>query len=593
EQGKVDEHEGRIEDLPTVHVENVEGVDFVEKRLALPRGFDDGYHRLRLDVDGETHEVRLIAAPHRCWGAGLEPTWGVFLPTHAVRTARTDGAGDLTDLGRLADFVAGLGGGVVGTLPMLATFLDEPFDASPYAPVSRLFWNELYLDPERCPELEDCREARERLAATDHVREGTRLREQELVDYHGQMVHRRAILEPLARHALRSGMPEGLERFRREHPRADEYARFRAVVEERRAGCRDWPERLRDRHLQDGDWDRDAFRYHLYVQWRLDEQLRTLAERASVNGPGLYLDLPLGVHPDGYDAWAERDSLLGGVAAGAPPDDFFTRGQNWGFAPFDPEGIRRNRYDYLAACLRTQMRHAGVLRIDHVMWMHRIFCVPDGMEATEGLYVRYRPDEVYAVLSLESHRNQCIVLGEDLGTVPDEVRETMAAHDVLRMYVLQYEVQPEHEPPVRPAPRASVACMNTHDMHPFAAFWEERDVDDRIEMGLLDQGQADAERSGRRALRDAIVRYFGGPEDEAGVLREILRYLASSEARVVLANLEDLWLERLPQNVPGTGPLERPNWRRRARHTLEELTEMPEVVDTLRAIDQTRRGAAG
>jgi 4-alpha-glucanotransferase len=226
------------------------------------------------------------------------------------------------------------------------------------------------------------------------------------------------------------------------------------------------------------------------------------------------------------------------------------------------------------------------------MWMHRIFCVPNGMEATEGVYVHYRPDELYGVLALESQRARTRVVGEDLGTVPHEVREAMDETAVRRMFVLQYEIRPEREPPVPSPPRAVVASLNTHDMPPFAAFWAEHDVEDRIAMGLLSEDEASGERHGREVLRDALrrlVRDRGeGAESPEQVLAGILSYLAASDAELLLVNLEDLWLETRPQNVPGTGPDERPNWRRRIAFRLEDVFAKPGVRDVLERIARER-----
>jgi 4-alpha-glucanotransferase len=584
-----------LDELTVLREGEVEGTRFVELGCVVEATVPLGYHQVSLELHGAAWTARLIAAPSRARRVHGHH-WGVFMPTYALRTDRTSGAGDLGDLRELVDRVGELGGGMVGTLPLLSTFLDEPFEPSPYVPVSRLFWNELFLELEGLPELAHCPEAQQRMASAEYARELGLLRGLDLVDYRRAMEHKRGVLQALSRCAFADGEPAGLREFVREQPRAHDYARFRAAVEQYGRGWRKWPAEVRETGPSEAQCDPERVRYHLYVQWRMHEQLRELGERAQGFGPGIYLDLPLGVHPDGYDSWAEGSCFASGVAAGAPPDDFFTRGQNWGFAPFHPRGIRQDGYDYVAACFRNQLRHAGVLRIDHVMWMHRTFCVPEGMEATEGAYVRYRPEELYAILALESHRQNTMIVGEDLGTVPDEVRQTMSERDVLRMYVVQYELDPEAEEPIHRTPENSMASVNTHDMPPFAAFWQERDVDDRIEMGLLDEQGAKDERAHRRAIREETIRFLrregrlGAQDDRAAVLRALLEHLAADEAQLLMINLEDLWLETLPQNVPGTGP-ERPNWRRRARHRLRESFGMRQIVDTLSGVDSERKSA--
>ena len=323
--------------------------------------------------------------------------------------------------------------------------------------------------------------------------------------------------------------------------------------------------------------------------------MRELADQARRRGPGLYLDLPVGVHGAAYDVWRERALFAEGASAGAPPDTFFTKGQDWGFPPLKPEALREQGYAYLVACLRHHLEHAGVLRLDHVMQLYRLFWIPQGLEAKDGVYVRYPAEELLAVLALESHRYQALLVGENLGTVPPEVNAALERRGVLGMYVMQYELAPGAPGLERTPPAATVASLNTHDMPPFKAFWEGLDIADRQELGLLDEEQARVERERREATRrelEALVRprdLQDEPPDVQEVLRRLLERLAASPARLMLVNLEDLWGETEPQNVPGTTD-ERPNWRRKARLGFEELSTDPEVLATLRRVDELRRG---
>jgi 4-alpha-glucanotransferase len=298
------------------------------------------------------------------------------------------------------------------------------------------------------------------------------------------------------------------------------------------------------------------------------------------------------VHGSSFDVWRHPHLCARGAAAGAPPDSFFTKGQNWGFPPLQPDRLRERGYDHLIACLHHHLEHAGVLRIDHVMQLHRLYWIPQGMEAKDGVYVRYPAEELYAILSLESHRHQAMIVGENLGTVPPEVYESMDRHEVLGMYVVQYELQPGQG--LRQPPARSVASLNTHDMPTFRSYWEGRDVGVLRELGFFDEDQARSELERRDALRRGLVSEL--PADPArsdgatydAVLRRLLEYLAASPAHMVLVNLEDLWREAEPQNVPGTS-FERPNWRRKARPSFEEFSTMPAVIDTLRRIDELLR----
>jgi 4-alpha-glucanotransferase len=588
------------------------------RRLVLSEPLALGYHRLTVRAGGRTAAAQILAAPERAFGAmggergegggiggmgGIggrgERQWGLFAPLYAFHTARSWGAGDLTDLETLAAWTAELGGGVVATLPLLAAFLDEPCEPSPYAPASRLFWNELYLDLERLPEAAASGAARRLLDAPEIHAEIAALRAAPLVDYPRLAILKRRVMEEMAAWFWSHATPrrDELEGYLGAHPELATYAAFRAVGDRRGEPWQAWPERLRDGTLAPADYDDEDFRYHLWAQWAAARQMLAAAGEARRRGPGLYLDLPVGVHGGAYDVWRRRDLFAEGAAAGAPPDAFFTQGQNWGFPPLQPERLRERGYDYWIACLRHHLEQAEMLRIDHVMQLHRLFWIPRGLPASQGVYVRYPSEELYAVLALESHRHRAVIVGENLGTVPPEVNEAMERHGVLGMYVLQYELAPgggglQREPPAR-----SVASLNTHDMPTFRGFWRGRDVADLQALGFFDAAQAHEEGMRRQRQREQLeamvpeeLRAPGDPYP--AVLRTRLEHLAASAARLVLVNLEDLLGEEEPQNVPGTHA-ERPNWRRKARLSFEELARRPDVVWMLRRVDELRRGGKG
>jgi 4-alpha-glucanotransferase len=299
------------------------------------------------------------------------------------------------------------------------------------------------------------------------------------------------------------------------------------------------------------------------------------------------------VNRDGYDVWRQRDAFALDASGGAPPDAFFTRGQNWGFPPIHPEGLRRDGYRYYIHCLRHHLSYARMLRIDHVMGLHRSYWVPAGFAAGEGVYVRYPAQEFYAVLNLESHRHRARIVGENLGTVPPYVNSAMARHGVSGMYVSQFVVRPDARNAFEPPAPHTIASLNTHDTPTFAGFYAGGDIDDRLALGLLGEEEGRQEHSLRAAQRAALVSSlsagtgFEGDRPEA-VLRAWLFALARSAADFLLVNLEDLWLEPLPQNVPGTWD-ERPNWQRKARYSLEEIRLMPELLNTLKTVDQIRK----
>ena len=512
-------------------------------------GLPHGYHSLQLAGRGREASALVISAPRRAYAAGGR-SWGVFLPLYAL--PGPFGPGDFSGLRRLVGWTAGYGGRAVGSTPLFAAFLDRPFDPSPYAPVSRLFWNELYVDPGAVPELDASAEAR-RLIAAAPPPSGRR------IDYRAAVAAKRAILEEMLA-ALAGPRLRAFEDHLAAGPDLRAYAGFRARCEREGGGWREW------RRADTGNGDGAAARYHAYAQWLCAEQLAGVAQ----GGAGPYLDMPLGVHPSGYDTWRFEGAFAHAASVGAPPDDFFTAGQNWGFPPLHPGRIREQGHVYPIACLRELLRHAVAARIDHVMGMHRVFWVPDGFAASDGVYVRYPAAELYAVLCIESHRAATTIVGEDLGTVPAAVRRTMSARGVLRTFVLQAEADGDGDP-LEHVPRAALVGMNTHDMPTFAGFWEQDGAPRR-------RLAAAVARRGHRAA--------GGPEVLAGCLEE----LARSQAGCLMIDLEDLWWEREPQNVPGTaGEL---NWRRTARYGVDELDGVPGLADQLRRIAELRENAA-
>jgi len=619
EDGRSQASRRRLERLPDARTEagrarGGESDGPIRKLLPLPPRLPRGYHRLHLDFgDGVRTETQVIAAPERAFVRDDPPRrdWGAFLPLYAVRreAGRDWGAGDLGDLEALGEWVGERGGSAVATLPLLAAFLGSegrgeeavPFEPGPYAPASRLAWNEVYLDPERLPELARAPGARKLLADDGFAAELEELASGRLVDWAGVAAAKRRVLEPLAEafffdpeEARRAAYDELVRR----RPELAEYAAFRAAGERFGAPWPDWPHRQRGGDLGEGDRDETARRYHLYCQFACEEEMRRASGALAPLGTGLYLDLPLGVHPASFDAWRWRDLFAAGASAGSPPDPFFSQGQSWGFHPIDRERSREEGHRYWIAALRHSLRHAGMLRIDHVMQLHRLFWVPAGADARDGAYVRYPEEELYAILCLESHRFGTEIVGENLGTVPERVNRAMDRHAIHGMFILPWEVERDEGVARlhRPAPPSVVASVGTHDMPTFRGFWEALDVDDRVELGWLGEDEAGRERylrqqergtwrarlaaAGRLSTREA--------DDPVAVHAAALESMGESDARLVLVALEDLWGETEPQNVPGTWR-ERPNWRHRAARTLEAAAADTRVQKTLARLAAARR----
>jgi len=580
--------------------DDVEGTKYVVKQMSLPDGLPLGYHRLTVELRGKQEESLVISAPMKAYSppTGLgNRQWGVFIPLYALHTQRSWGAGDFSDLIELTEWAGDMGGQVIATLPLLPTFVDRIFEPSPYLPVSRLLWNEFFLDITRVPELRDRPSVQALLVSAPLQDEIGVLRNSALVDYLRLMALKRKALEELSFYFFgeESRRQENLRQFTEANPIVEDYARFRAASEKLGICWRSWPQLLREGVLREGDYDENNRRYHLYVQWLAHQQMADVSERARGKGLQLYLDLPVGVHPDGYDVWRERDVFILDASAGAPPDAIFMKGQNWGFPPLHPQKIREQGYRYVITCLRHHLQHAGILRIDHVMGLHRLFCIPNGIEARHGVYLRYHAEELYAILALESHRSKAVVVGEDLGTVPFYVRPAMKRHGLHSMYVVQYKLASDRRKGFPSPPTSSVASLNTHDMPPFAAFWEGLDIEDRLKISLLDKSGAKRAKKSLRDMKNALLGFLRregwlsqSEEDTLAVLKACLSFLAASPARVLLINLEDLWQEIQPQNVPSTRT-EYPNWQRKARYSLEQFCQVPEVADTLQNVNKLRK----
>jgi 4-alpha-glucanotransferase len=537
-----------------------------------------GYHRVIVEWPGSELTALLIAAP-RCPLA--RRGWGVFLPLHALRTEDDWGVGSYPDLAELGSWVGGLGGAMVGALPLYPAFLDPPADPSPYLPVSRLAYNEIFVDPTSLPELAEAPEARRLLAGNEFQRRLAWVHQAELVDYEEVSRLRRQVLTPMA-DALLQGTSVRREEFCafvQQHPELLAYAQFRAnreTHEPETGEARSTPARPTVVPTTLG--------YHLYAQWVAAQQLSA----AALSTP-LYADLPVGVHPDGFDPhWSPHTFVLD-VHGGAPPDRFFEGGQDWSFPPLHPERVREDGYRYFIDTLRRAFRHASYLRVDHVMGLERLYWIPQGFDAQHGAYVSYRTDELHALVSLEAHRAGTVVVGEDLGTVPASLRSRMAEDRMLRSWVLQFESTPERPLPMPPA--RALASWGTHDLARFTSYFWGTDIDENESLGHLSVAEAVAQRSQRVQWRTALLHAIGATEGvgdpAATALRSCLFHLARSAVDLVMVDLEELWGEREPQNRPGTGA-GGANWSHRASRTLEEARDDPATAEFLRQLSGFR-----
>ena len=605
--------------------------------MPLPAGLPLGYHRLELEAGNISARVTLIIAPDRCYlpaelGTGAR-SWGLSCQLYGLRSAHNWGIGDFSDLATLARAAGKYGAAVVGINPLHALFAAEPQHVSPYSPSSRSQLAYLYIDVPAVPGFADD-DAVHRLmqqewfGATHWAARSARL-----IDYGAVTACKRRVLEALFRRfqsrdlgaegTAKTDLGQEFREFQRGGGQSlADFALFEAlhehhVCQKGQFSWHCWPAPMRNPRLPEvADFagaHRDRIEFFQYLQWEADRQLARAAATGRDKGLslGLYRDLAVGVDPDGAEAWADQELIAPGASIGAPPDAFNRTGQNWGLAPFNPVILRRQGYAPFIAALRANMRHAGILRIDHVMSLDRLYWVPSGMEASAGAYVSYPLGDLMRLVALESHRQGCAVVGEDLGTVPVGFRDTMRSACVLSYRVFAFERRSDGSfvPPAE-YPALAAASAATHDLATLMGFWLGTDLAWRRRLGLYpDMNTADADDRARtrdrRLLLDALVgegllapRRLGEFLSESGepvysseLGAAILSYLARSRARLVLVQLEDVAGENEQANLPGTTDAH-PNWRRRLSLGLEEILAGAELPRAAALTVEGRRHAA-
>jgi 4-alpha-glucanotransferase len=531
----------------------------------LPSDLPFGYHEWRPRAGAP---VRLIVSPGRCvLDEGLR-AWGWAVQLYALRSAGSWGMGDLADLRELAAWSHGQGAQLLLINPMGAALPFEQQDPSPYFPSSRRYRNPLYLRVEEAAGAAQAGPVLEAAAVAGRALNGERTIDRAAVF--------RAKMRALETLYERFGGAPSFDRYCRQQGAAlEEFATFCVLAETHGSGWPGWPEA----HRRPGTEAVRTFaadnvnrvRFHQWLQWLIDEQLRAAGREVRIMH-----DLPIGVDPAGADAWSFQDVLAPGVRVGAPPDEFAAQGQDWGLPPFVPHKLRAAAYDPFIQVIRASLRHAGGLRIDHVMGLFRLFWIPAGRSPKEGGYVRYAADELLAIVALESHRAGAIVCGEDLGTVEEGVRETLADHRVLSYRVLWFEPQP---PPSYP--RLALSAATTHDLPTIAGLWTGADLDEQKALGTTPN------EDGTRRIRDQVGALTGlGPDaDPQDVVVALHKLLGEAPSLFVTATLEDALLVRERPNIPGTAG-QRANWSLALPATLEELRDHPlaaKVADVLRS----------
>lgn len=561
--------------------------------LALP-AMRVGYHHLHVIVGRRAVHSTIIARPLRGTPYRFDRDWRAYSvqsPIFSLHSQRSWGSGDVGDLDEFARLVANQHATVVSTLPLLATFGPNDFEASPYRPVSRRFWNDRWIALDQVGDLANSPAAQRLMNDTYSPARRGAWTVDGIVDGAAAFAAKRNVIQAWA--ATQSDYmaqhESGLRDYVMDHPDLNDYARFRAAGERFGLDFHRWPSTARSGLLRWNDVDPILVRYHMFAQWIMDEQMTGLASRLSQRGQTLELDIPVGVHPHGYDVWRSPQDFVSTMSIGAPPDDLSAHGQNWGSPPPHPDRCREDAHAKFREALRFHMRIAGVVHIDHVMGLQRLFWVPEGASPEQGLYVAMPFEELLAVVAIEAQRHGVDVVGEDLGTVEGELRDAMQRDGLRRTYVVQYAINGDE---LAEVPSGAVASFATHDTATFAGWWIGADIDERIQLGRLNPDAIQSARQRRSDERRGLARAVGCDEhDEPGVvLAAVHAFLAESDAGLVMVQLDDVLGETSPVNLPGTST-ERPNWSRRARLSLEELAASTTLASALAPLNQ-RRGYA-
>jgi 4-alpha-glucanotransferase len=557
------------------------------RKIIWPADLPQGSYRLNLtDAASFAEEVPLIVAPAKAYGGDFDRCWLIAVQLYGVRSGRNWGIGDFTDLAALLELAAQLGADGIGLNPLHALFDDHPADCSPYSPNSRLFLNALYIDVEKIPEFN---------AEAFSKRSIARLREGHLIDYVAvaglkwRALH--AAFRNFKSHASAARKQE-FDAFRAERaPLLSHFACFEVLRHKFGRPWWEWPEGWRQpdeakcAELRQGA-DAAEIEFVEFVQWTADAQLRFCRELAVRLGMkvGLYLDVAVGVQANGFDAWNEQTAISRHLSVGAPPDPLMPAGQNWGLAGFNAAGLELTSFEPYREMLQASMRHAGAIRLDHVLGLKRLYLVPHGFAPNNGVYVQMPFEALLAETALASVENACVVIGEDLGTVPEGFRDRTADWGIWSYQVMMFER--DDRGAFRGAdyysPNALVT-FNTHDLSTYAGWRSFNDLKMKRSLGI-DPGESDDARWHALTMLSDVLQHHSIDRQD---LYAVAGFLARTRSRLLAISLEDLLNVVDQPNIPGTVN-EHPNWRQRLPIAVEEIAG---AIDVAALKDATRERA--
>ncbi len=534
------------------------------------------------------------ADPQRAFQGDGRRVWGLAVQLYAVRSRSNWGHGDFGDLSRLVTLAASCGASAIGLNPLHALFPDRAEQASPYGPNSRLFLNLLYIDIEAIPEFP----GQEPAGLAGEV---ATLRRPEMIAYASVARVKLAALRltyARFRAAATDQRRADFEAYREEQ--GDALLRF-ACFEclRQQYAPKPWQQWPQPWHKPDRETvqefraaHRNECEFHEFVQWIADRQLQACKEAARQHGLsiGLYIDLAVGVDPHGADAWSQQDEVLADISIGAPPDEFNPAGQNWGLAPLNPHAMAVNDFEPMRRLMRAAMRYAGAVRLDHVLGLMRMFLIPHGCEAAEGAYVRYPFEQLLGAIAEESNRLRCIIIGEDLGTVPENFRETLVRWGLWSYRVMMFER--EHDGRFRPPqayPADALAAFNTHDLPTFRGWLSGHDLRSRQAIGIAVGETGEARAKSQDALLAVLAECVAGYSQ--GDFAAVASFLAATPSRLVVVSLDDILGVVEQTNMPGTVD-QYPNWRRKLPLDVDDLVSHVGLLRVKQVFTQAGRGRA-
>jgi 4-alpha-glucanotransferase len=560
-----------------------------ERSVALPPDLSEGVHRLHVsDASGAKEELPLLVVPERAFGGDFDRCWLIAVQLYGVRSARNWGIGDFTDLQGLLEFAHRLGADGIGLNPLHALFDDRPGDCSPYSPNSRLFLNALYIDVEAIPEFRIDAETQAAL---------TQLRTRDMVDYVGVAALKwRALRAAFAAFKANPGLGrwQDFEAYRSEQGELlARFACFEATRHRLNTPWWEWPDEWRQPNdsacsrLRKGRDTASDVEFIEFVQWTADRQLgacQALAHKLGMR-VGLYLDVAVGVQSNGFDAWNEQTAISRHLGVGAPPDPLNTAGQDWGLAGFNAAGLELRSFEPFRQMLRASMRHAGAVRLDHAFGLKRLYLVPRGFGPANGAYVLMPFEALLAATAQESVANRCVVIGEDLGTVPEGFREQMNGWGIWSYLVMMFER--DDQGAFRNADyylEDALVTFNTHDLSTYAGWRSFSDLKTKRALGI-DPGETDDARWRALGLLDDVLRRHAIERND---FYSVTAFLAGTRSRMLAVSMEDLLGLVDQPNIPGTVN-EHPNWRRRLPVSIEQLASAIDIDALKRATHQRFR----